>query len=88
MTTTVVYVGSSDSVYVPALGQVVLAGEPCDVDDDLAAALLDQPANWAVAATHSAAAPESTDNPPDPPRRTRNAPRGTRTRPEPTGQEA
>lgn len=40
------YVGSADSVYVSALDRVVLAGDPVDVDDDLAVSLLEQSDNW------------------------------------------
>jgi hypothetical protein len=39
------YVGSADSVFVPALGVTVQQGETVDAGD-LAESLLDQPANW------------------------------------------
>ena len=39
-------------VEVPSLGRVVAAGEVIDVPDEVGAALLDQPMNWAAVPTN------------------------------------
>lgn len=63
MGTTIVYVGEAESVWVPALDAVVLAGEPIVVnDDEVAASLLEQPENWAL----EGAAPPSPKKPSKP----------------------
>lgn len=49
-----VYVGAHDEVEVPALGAVVKRGEQVEVDADLAAALDEQPGNWAKPNTKAA----------------------------------
>lgn len=38
---------SGEARYLPAIDHVVDVGESFEVDDDLAASLLEQPANWA-----------------------------------------
>lgn len=49
--TRIMYVGDSPEAYVVALDGIVPHGVAIDVDDDIAAALLEQPGNWQPADT-------------------------------------
>lgn len=52
----IVFCGDAAETYVPALGDIVPYGVPIDVDDVLAASLLEQPANWTTPTTSTAPA--------------------------------
>ncbi len=65
--TKIVYIGPLRSplddrgdIEISDRGQWARAGEPVEVDDDLAAQLLDQPTNWAKATTKATAAATET----------------------------
>lgn len=49
-----IYVGPHDEVELITTGQVVRRGESIEVDTDLAAALDEQPSNWAKPNTRAA----------------------------------
>ena len=44
--TRILYVGEACEVYVPALDGIVPHGVAVDIDDTIAASLLEQPTNW------------------------------------------
>lgn len=56
--TRIIYVGESPEVYVVALDGIVPHGVAIEVDDNLAASLLEQPTNWQPA---DESFPESSD---------------------------